>query len=77
MDLLPEAFERAFRAARHAGRLERPTATGRAENAACGDVVEFDVFLEEGRIAQVRFRAAGRLSGRAGGGGERAASALA
>ncbi len=39
--------------------MEKPDATVRVENPACGDVLELSVKLEEGRISDIRFRAKG------------------
>lgn len=48
-----------FRRPRHAGRLDRPDGTGRAENPGCGDVVEVSVRVEGGAVAAVGFLAQG------------------
>ncbi len=48
-----------FRHPRNAGVLEGASARGRADNPGCGDEVELAVRVEDGRIAEVRFRARG------------------
>lgn len=54
----PEVLDH-FRSPRNAGALEGANARGRAENPGCGDEVELLVRLEDGRIADLRFRARG------------------
>ena len=44
---------------RNPGALPNPTAVGRAENSACGDVLDLYVTLEDGRITRTGFQAAG------------------
>lgn len=39
--------------------MERPDATARLENPACGDILELSLRLKDDRIADVRFRAKG------------------
>lgn len=48
-----------FRAPRRAGRLAAPSATGRAENPACGDVVDLQVTVRDGRVDDAAFLAQG------------------
>jgi nitrogen fixation NifU-like protein len=44
---------------RNAGELTDATATAELENPVCGDVLQLAVRVEEGRIAEVRFKAQG------------------
>jgi nitrogen fixation NifU-like protein len=44
---------------RNSGRLESPSAGARAENPACGDVMELALRVENGRIQEARFLAKG------------------
>ena len=46
-----------LRSPRNAGELEAPDGRGRGENPACGDVLEFTLRVEDGRVAELRFRA--------------------
>jgi NifU-like protein involved in Fe-S cluster formation len=48
-----------FFAPRNAGSLEPPRRVGRAENAACGDVLELHLRVEAERLAAARFQARG------------------
>ncbi len=48
-----------FARPRNVGAATAPTATGRAENPGCGDVVELSLRVEAGEIREARFRAAG------------------
>jgi nitrogen fixation NifU-like protein len=48
-----------FENPRNAGELTRPTARVAVENPACGDVLSLDVRVENGTIADVRFKAKG------------------
>ena len=44
-----------FRAPRNVGRVDRPSGIGRAENRSCGDLIDFSVRLDSGRIEEARF----------------------
>lgn len=48
-----------FKNPRNAGAVERPNASVRVENPACGDVLELSLRLEGDRIVDIRFRAKG------------------
>ena len=48
-----------FENPRNTGIMEKPDATARRENPACGDVLELSLRLEGDRIADIRFRAKG------------------
>jgi nitrogen fixation NifU-like protein len=48
-----------FQNPRNPGEVEKPDATVRLENPACGDILELSVKLKENRIADIRFRAKG------------------
>jgi NifU-like protein involved in Fe-S cluster formation len=48
-----------FENPRNAGVVERPDATVRVENPACGDVLELSAKLRAGTVAEIRFRAKG------------------
>lgn len=48
-----------FEHPRNAGELPNPAAQVRVTNPACGDILELQVTIEDGRLAQVRFRAQG------------------
>lgn len=48
-----------FERPRNAGEMERPSASARVENPACGDVMELALRVEDGRIAEARFRTKG------------------
>ena len=48
-----------FQHPRNAGVVERPDATARLENPACGDILELSLKLDEGTIADIRFCAKG------------------
>ena len=54
----PELLDH-FQHPRNAGAVERPDATARLENPACGDILELSLKLEGDRIADIRFRAKG------------------
>ena len=51
-----------FQHPRNTGAVERPDATARLENPACGDILELTLKLERGVIADIRFRAKGCVS---------------
>jgi nitrogen fixation NifU-like protein len=48
-----------FQNPRNAGDVESPDASAELQNPACGDVLRLTMRIEEGRIAQIRFRAKG------------------
>src|SRR6202451_3737009 len=48
-----------FQNPRNAGTLEAATATVTVENPVCGDILELSARLEQGRIAEARFRTRG------------------
>jgi nitrogen fixation protein NifU and related proteins len=48
-----------FQNPRNAGVVERPDASVRLENPACGDILELSLKLEGDRIGDIRFRAKG------------------
>lgn len=48
-----------FKAPRNVGRVEGATGKGRAENAACGDVIEIEVRVVDERIEAIAFLAQG------------------
>ena len=48
-----------FRRPRRVGRLDGATGVGRAENAACGDVIEVFCRVEDGRLLDATFLAQG------------------
>ncbi|MGH9353316.1 MAG: iron-sulfur cluster assembly scaffold protein [Terriglobia bacterium] len=48
-----------FHHPRHAGEIERATAVVEAANPVCGDVLKLWAVVDEGKIAEVRFKAAG------------------
>ncbi len=54
----PELLDH-FQNPRNAGEIEKPDATARLENPACGDVLELTLRLAGDRIADIRFRAKG------------------
>jgi NifU-like protein involved in Fe-S cluster formation len=56
---LPAALELAFRSPRHGGGLVAPDARGRAANAACGDELELEFQVRDGRITAAGFRVRG------------------
>jgi len=56
---LPPILEDHFRHPRGVGRIEGAAARGRAENPACGDVLEIEVACESGRVRDARFMAHG------------------
>ena len=59
MGPLTTILDEHFRRPRRAGRLAHATGSGRAENAACGDVVEVDCRVEDGRVVDAAFLAQG------------------
>lgn len=48
-----------FEHPRNAGEITGPDAVARAENPACGDILELSVRMQDGRIGEIRFRAKG------------------
>ena len=48
-----------FQNPRFVGELQNATVTVEAQNPACGDVLRLSLLIEDGRIAEVRFRAKG------------------
>jgi len=48
-----------FQNPRNAGTLDAPTATVSVENPVCGDILELSARVEDGRIAEARFRTRG------------------
>jgi nitrogen fixation NifU-like protein len=48
-----------FQNPRNAGKLDAATATISVENPVCGDILELSARVEEGRIAEARFRTRG------------------
>jgi len=48
-----------FQNPRHAGEVENSDVTIQIENPACGDVLRLSARIEDGRIADIRFRAKG------------------
>jgi NifU-like protein involved in Fe-S cluster formation len=48
-----------FQNPRNAGEIEAPDASAELQNPACGDILQITLKLEEGRIANIRFRAQG------------------
>lgn len=54
----PQVIEH-FEHPRNVGELETASATAEVENPACGDIMRLSLRVEEGRIAQVRFRTRG------------------
>jgi nitrogen fixation NifU-like protein len=48
-----------FEHPRNAGAIAGADASARIENPACGDILELTMRVEEGRIAEIRFRAKG------------------
>ena len=48
-----------FEHPRNAGELGNANASVRVENPVCGDVLELQVLIEDGRVAAARFRAKG------------------
>jgi nitrogen fixation NifU-like protein len=48
-----------FQNPRNAGDVENPDATVQIDNPACGDVLRLSVRIQDGRIADIRFRAKG------------------
>lgn len=54
----PELLDH-FQNPRNAGEVEQAHAVVQIENPACGDVLRLSARLEDGRIAEIRFRAKG------------------
>ena len=54
----PELIDH-FQNPRNAGDLPRADATAEAENPVCGDVVRLSLKVQEGHIAEIRFKAKG------------------
>jgi NifU-like protein len=54
---LPPLLKAHFLSPRHAGDPWGAQGLGRTENQACGDLLELGIWVAEGRIVQVRFRA--------------------
>lgn len=48
-----------FQNPRNAGEVEQPSAAVQIENPACGDVLRISARIEDGRVAEIRFRAKG------------------
>ena len=48
-----------FQKPRNAGAMDAPTATVSVENPVCGDILELAVRMEDGRIADARFKTLG------------------
>src|SRR5262244_3646079 len=48
-----------FQNPRNAGEVEPPSAAVQIENPACGDVLRLSARIEDGRFAEIRFRAKG------------------
>jgi nitrogen fixation protein NifU and related proteins len=48
-----------FQNPRNAGEVENPDATVQIENQACGDVLRLSVRIQDGHVADIRFRAKG------------------
>ncbi|HEV2500204.1 MAG TPA: iron-sulfur cluster assembly scaffold protein [Terriglobia bacterium] len=48
-----------FHHPRNAGEIERPTAVAEAVNPVCGDVLKLWAVVREGKIIEVKFKAAG------------------
>ena len=48
-----------FQHPRNAGELENPDATVQIENPACGDVLQLSIRIQDGHVADIRFRAKG------------------
>jgi NifU-like protein involved in Fe-S cluster formation len=55
--MLPEGLRSHFVEPRRSGELARATGVGRAENAACGDLLSIQVRVEAGCLAEARFQA--------------------
>ena len=54
----PELLDH-FQSPRNAGEIEAPDASKQLENPACGDVLKLTLKVDDGRIADIRFRAKG------------------
>jgi len=48
-----------FEHPRNAGEIQKPDASVRVENPACGDVLELNLQVQDGWISDIRFRAKG------------------
>ena len=59
MALYSEKLLQHFQDSRLAGELPEPDLAVQVENPACGDVLELTIKIEDGRIAQIRYRAKG------------------
>lgn len=57
--MLPPVLEDHFKNPRRVGRLGSGSLRGRAENPACGDLLELELAIRDGRVADVRFMAHG------------------
>jgi NifU-like protein involved in Fe-S cluster formation len=57
MRRLPPELDDHFRAPRAAGRIEGPTHRGKAEHPACGDVLEVELRVADGRVVDAGFMA--------------------
>ena len=54
----PEVIDH-FEHPRNVGEVALPSAFARVENPACGDIMELGMRIEEGRIAEIRYRTKG------------------
>jgi nitrogen fixation NifU-like protein len=54
----PEVIDH-FEHPRNVGEIGAPSAFARVENPACGDIMELSMRIEEGRIAEIRYRTKG------------------
>ncbi len=54
----PEVIEH-FEHPRNVGEVEQPSATAEVENPACGDVMRLSLRVQDGKIAEARFRTKG------------------
>ncbi len=54
----PQVIEH-FEHPRNVGEVEKPSATAQVENPACGDVMQLSLRVQDGRIAEARFRTKG------------------
>ena len=57
--MYPEALLNHFRNPRNVGELEPPAVTVEASNPACGDTLRLSVRIEDGAIAESRFKVRG------------------
>ncbi len=48
-----------FEHPRNVGEIEKPSGTAQVENPACGDVMRLSLRMQDGRIAEARFRTKG------------------